>query len=308
MNASRIRLAVAAAAVAVVAVAGCGGSSGGSGGGGGGGGGGGKSGNAYGATKDATIAKSVPQKYASKGALVVATDPTYPPMESVGPDGKTIVGADADLAQALAVTMGLKATMQKATFDSILAGINSGKYDLGMSSFTDTKDREKTVDFVTYASVGTGFFVKKGGKKYASLDQLCGVKVAVEKGTTQQIDSQTQSKKCTGAGKPAVGLQTFTDQNGANLAIQSGRAQVGLADFPVVINLVGKSGGQFEQTGTQYGVAPYGIAMAKGSGLDKPLQAAMQKLIDSGVYAKILKKWGIDKVAITKAATNGATS
>lgn len=305
MNASRIRLAVAAAAVAVVAVAGCGGSNGGSGGGGGGGS---KSDNPYGATKDAAIAKSVPQKYASKGTIVVASDPTYPPMESVGEDGKTIVGADADLAQALAVTMGLKATMQKATFDSILAGIGSGKYDLGMSSFTDTKDREKTVDFVTYASVGTGFFVKKGGKKYASLDDLCGVKVAVEKGTTQQIDSQKQTKKCTSAGKPAVGLQTYTDQNGANLAIQSGRAQVGLADFPVVINLVDKSSGQFEQTGTQYGVAPYGIAMAKGGDLEKPLQAAMQKLIDSGVYAKILKKWDIDKVAITKSETNGATS
>lgn len=306
MNASRIRLAAAAVAVAVVAVAGCGGSGGDSGGGDGGGGG--TSGNPFGATKDAAIAKMVPEKFASKGTLVVASDPTYPPMESVGEDGETIVGADADLVQALAVTMGLKAKMQKATFDSILAGISSGKYDLGMSSFTDTKDREKTVDFVTYASVGTGFFVKKGSQKFSSLDQLCGVKVAVEKGTTQQIDSQKQSKKCTSAGKPAVQLQTFTDQNGANLAIQSGRAQVGLADFPVVINIVDKSNGQFEQTGTQYGVAPYGIALPKNSGLDKPLQAAMQKLIDSGVYAKILKKWDIEKVAITKSTINGATS
>lgn len=305
MKASRIRVGLAAAAVAVVAVAGCGGNGGGSGSGGGGGS---TSGDPYGAKKDAAIAKSVPQKFASKGTLVVATDPTYPPMESVGTDGKTIVGADADLAQALAVTMGLKAKMQKATFDSILAGINSGKYDLGMSSFTDTKERQQTVDFVTYASVGTGFFVKKGGKKYSGLDQLCGVKVAVEKGTTQQIDSQKQTKKCTSAGKPAVGLQTFTDQNGANLAIQSGRAQVGLADFPVVINIVDKSSGQFEQTGTQYGVAPYGIAMPKGGGLDKPAQAAMQKLIDDGVYAKILKKWDIEKVAITKSEVNGATS
>lgn len=300
---SRTRLAVTAAAAAVLVVAGCG-----SGGSGGGGGGAGGNANPYGAKKDAAIAKSVPQKYVKKGTLVIATDPTYPPMESIGEDGKTIVGADADLAQAIGITMGVKVKMQKAGFDSILAGISSGKYDMGMSSFGDTKEREKTVDFVTYANVGTGFFVKKGNPKVSSLGSLCGKKVAVEKGTTQQIDVENQTKKCTRAGKPAVGLQTFPDQNGANQAVQSGRAQVGLADYPVVINVVAKSGGQFEQSGTQYALTPYAIAMPKGSGLDKSVQAAVQKLIDNGIYAKILKKWNISSTAIKESKINAAVS
>ena len=73
-----------------------------------------------------------------------------------------------------------------------------------MSSFTDTKEREKTVDFVTYFSAGTSFYVKaQGGPTITSLADLCGKTVAVEKGTTQADDATAQNAKCKTAGKPA---------------------------------------------------------------------------------------------------------
>src|SRR5205085_12679968 len=132
---------------------------------------------------------------------------------------------------------------------------------LGMSSFTDTKEREKTVDFVTYFSAGTSFYAKtQGAPTVNSLADLCGLKVAVEKGTTQADDANAQSKKCTAAGKKGVTVSVFPDQNGANLALSSGRAQVGMADFPVVAYEVKKTGGQFQETGKPYGPFPYGIA------------------------------------------------
>ena len=65
---------------------------------------------------------------------------------------------DADMAKAIAELMGLKANVQNIPFDSIIPGLAAGKYNLGMSSFTDTKEREKTVDFVTYATAGTSFY------------------------------------------------------------------------------------------------------------------------------------------------------
>src|SRR4051794_32429971 len=183
-----------------------------------------------GASNSAVTGK-VPAKYKSKGTLIVASDASYPPIESIGNDGKTVEGMDADLAKALATDMGLKADVKNATFDSIIPGLASGKYDLGMSSFTDTKEREKTVDFVTYFSAGTSFYVKgQGGPTVNTLADLCGKTVAVEKGTTQQTDAEGQSKKC---GGKAVKVLTFPDQNGANLAITSDRAQVGMADSPV---------------------------------------------------------------------------
>src|SRR5512133_1264743 len=112
------------------------------------------------ATTRSSAAAHVPAAVKSKGTVTVAADATYPPNESIASDGHTVVGMDADLAKALAAALGLKAKVVNATFDSIIPGLASGKYDLGMSSFTDTKERERTVDFVTYFTAGTSFYVK----------------------------------------------------------------------------------------------------------------------------------------------------
>ena len=109
------------------------------------------------------IAAEVPSAIKSKGTLTVAADATYAPNEFIGGNGKTVEGMDPDLAQALAGVMGLKVKVVNASFDGIIPGLASGKYDLGMSSFTDTKERQKTVDFVTYFSAGTSFYVKAQG-------------------------------------------------------------------------------------------------------------------------------------------------
>ena len=258
---------------------------------------------------DQKVASEVPASIKSKGTLTVAADASYAPNEFIGSDGHTVEGMDADLAQALAGVMGLKAKVVNATFDSIIPGLAAHKYDLGMSSFTDTKEREKTVDFVTYFSAGTSFYEKaQGGPPIQGLASLCGVTVAVEKGTTQQADSTAQSKKCTGAGKKAVKVLTFPDQNGANLAITSGRAQVGMADSPVADYQVKKSGGQFKLVGQPYGTAPYGIAMPKDVKLTQPVLDALKVLMSNGKYKAILDKWGIASGAISNPQINGATS
>src|SRR4051812_1107056 len=261
------------------------------------------------ATKDSAIAAQVPASIKSKGTLSVAADATYPPNEFLNPGDKTVMGMDADLAQALASVMGLKAQVKNASFDGIIPGLAAGKYDLGMSSFTDTKEREATVDFVTYFNAGTSFYTKaQGGPTVNTLADLCGRKVAAEKGTTQADDAAAQSKKCKAAGKPAVTVQVYPDRNGANLALSSGRGDVGMADSPVAAYLVKKSNGQFKISGQTYGEAPYGIAIPKKSGMQKPVQAALKKLIEGGQYKAILTKWGIQSGAITDPVINGATS
>ncbi|WP_445152507.1 ABC transporter substrate-binding protein [Baekduia sp. Peel2402] len=251
----------------------------------------------------------VPADIKSKGKLVVAADASYAPNEFIGDDGKTVEGADVDLANAIGKTLGLTVEVKNAGFDSIIPGLAAKKYDLGMSSFTDTKEREATVDFVTYFSAGTSFYTKaSGGADVTGLDDLCGKTVAVEKGTTQADDSTAQSKKCTEAGKEAVKVSTFPDQNGANLAISSGRAQIGMADSPVAAYQVKQANGQFKLVGTPYGTAPYGIAIPKDSGLAEPVLAAVKQMISDGSYKEILGKWGIEDGAITDPVINGAES
>lgn len=259
------------------------------------------------ATKDAAIAEQVPAKYRDAGSLSVASDASYPPMEFIKEGTNEIIGADPDLATALGQVMGVKLDLSNVPFDSILAGIEADKYDLGMSSFTDTKEREQQVDFVTYLTAGTSFFEKASAPSgVKSLADLCGKKVAVQKGTTQADDAEAQSKKCVQGGKPKVDLLVFPDQNGANNALISGRAQVGMADSPVAAYQVQKTKGELKLTGEDYGEAPYGIAVPKDSGLAEPILAALKKLIDGGQYEAILKKWGLENGAISDPQINGA--
>ena len=258
---------------------------------------------------DPAIAAQVPASVKSSGHLTVAADATYAPDEFIAPDGKTVIGMDADMAKAIAQLMGLQATVQNIPFDSIIPGLAAGKYDLGMSSFTDTKAREKTVDFVTYATAGSSFYVDaSGGPAISSLADLCGHKVGAEKGTTQADDATAQSTKCTAAGKPGVTVSVFPDQNGVNLALSSGRVDVAMADTPVAAYAVKQSAGKLKISGSSYGNAPYGIAMAKGSGLQQPVLAAVKSLMADGTYKKILDYWVLPSDLISNPTINGATS
>ena len=253
----------------------------------------------------------MPAAIKSKGTLIVAADASYAPNEFIGPDGHTVVGMDADLANALAKVMGLKANVVNATFDTIIPGIKSSKYDMGASSFTDTLARQKIVDFVDYFVAGTSFFTKaSGGTDVSGLADLCGKTVAVESGTTEETDAKGQSAKCKAAGKPAVNVLVFPTQTAANLALSSGRAQLSMADSPVAAYQVKQSNGQFKITGSTYGTAPYGLAVPKGSGLGPAVLAALKVLMSNGTYNQILTKWGIQNGAIPAAQVkiNGGTS
>ncbi len=260
---------------------------------------------------NAAVAKLVPASIKSKGTLTVAADASYAPNEFIGPDGHTVVGMDADLSKALAAVMGLKANVVNATFDTIIPGLAAGKYDMGASSFTDTKAREKVVNFVDYFEAGTSFFTKTaGGTTVTTLASLCGHTVSVESGTTEESDAKGQSAKCKTAHHAAVTVLVFPTQTAANLALSSGRAQISMADSPVAAYQVKQSHGTFKLVGQTYGTAPYGLAVPKTSGLAPAVLAALKVVMHNGTYASIMRKWGIQNGSIPVALVkiNGATS
>ncbi len=260
-------------------------------------------------TASPAVAKLVPAAIKSKGTLTVAADASYAPDEFI--QGGQVVGMDADLSKALAAAMGLKANIVNATFATIIPGLSSGRYDLGASSFTDTKKREATVDFVDYANVGESFYTKtQGGTSIGAITDICGKTVSVESGTTEETDAKTQSGKCTKAGKGAVKVLVFNTQTEANLAVSSGRAQLGFADTPVAAYQVKQSGGLFKLIGAPYAPAPYGLAIPKHSGLAPAVLAAVKALEANGTYASIFAHWGLQGVQIpaSQVKINGATS
>jgi polar amino acid transport system substrate-binding protein len=255
-----------------------------------------------------SLAAAVPSAVKASG-LTVATDATYAPDEFVATDGTTIIGMDPDLVKAIGQVLGLKVTMSQASFDTIIPAIQSGKFNLGASSFTDTKARERQVTFVNYFQAGEGYYVKAGGSyRPNGLKALCGHTVAVETGTVEQTDAQAQDKSCKAKGKSGVKVLAFQNQNDANLAVSSGRAQVGFVDSQVGEYIGSTSNGQFKNSGRPFGIAPYGLAVPRGSKLSASVLGAVKQLMKDGIYKKILKKWGIQAGSIRKATINGATS
>jgi polar amino acid transport system substrate-binding protein len=247
----------------------------------------------------ASIEKLVPAAIKAKGTLTVASDATYAPDEFISSDGHTVIGMDADLMTDIAKTMGLKVSIKNVTFDTIIPAMQAGRFMVGASSFTDTAAREKQVNFVDYANVGESFYtLASGGTNIKSIANICGLTVSVETGTTEQTDAATQSKACVKAGKKAVTVLASSTQNDANLAVSARRAQLGFADTPVAGYQVTQSRGKFKLVGAAYAPAPYGLAIAKSTGLAPAVKAALLYLMKNGTYTKIFKKWGVSSIAV----------
>ncbi|HET9691952.1 MAG TPA: ABC transporter substrate-binding protein [Acidimicrobiales bacterium] len=256
------------------------------------------------ASPDAAAAAMVPAKLKSAGVVNVATDASYAPNEFRDASNQ-IVGMDVDLGNAIGQVLGVKFKFSDESFDAIIGSLGS-RFDLGMSSFTDTKAREQQVTMVDYFSAGENIMTLAGKHTdLTSLAALCGHTVGVEKGTTELDDATTQAKSC------KLTVSAFDDEGQVNQALASGRVDAAFADSPVNAYFAKQSNGQFAVVSPTFSTAPYGIAVPKGSdytGFPQAIEAALTDLQKSGTYAAILGKWGIQSGAVTSFAINGATS
>jgi polar amino acid transport system substrate-binding protein len=254
---------------------------------------------------DQALAAKVPAAIKSDGKITVGTDSTYPPSEFVDTDGKTVIGFDVDLFNAVAKKLGLTAEWQSAPFDSLIPGVDSGKYEIGVSSFTVNDERKKTANMVSYFSAGTQWATKKGNPSGVQPDNACGKKVAVQTATVQVDDITARSKKCTDAGKPAITIEQYQAQTDATAAVVSGKDDAMLADSPVCAYAVKKSDGQLELLGAIYDSAPYGYVIKKDQAdFADAIKGALAALVADGTYKQVLSKWGVDAGAISNPAVN----
>ena len=252
------------------------------------------------------VAATLPDDIRKSGKLVVGVNIPYTPNEFKDAQGK-IVGFDVDLMNAVAGTLGLTADYRESDFAKIIPSIDGGTYNVGMSSFTDTKEREKQVDFVTYFSAGTQWAQRPGGG--IDPNNACGKKVAVQATTVQETDElPAKSKACVGAGKPEIQIIKFDGQDAATNAVVLGQADAMSADSPVTAWAIKQSNGKLEAAGPIFDSAPYGWPVKKGSPLAQSLQKALEHLIKSGDYKTIATNWGVESGVIDKPVINGAVN
>jgi polar amino acid transport system substrate-binding protein len=206
----------------------------------------------------AAAASLVPSDIKSKGTLIVGVNVPYSPNEYL--QGGKVVGFDVDLMDATAKVLGLTTQYRQAAFEKIIPAVKAGSMDIGMSSFTDTKEREKSVDFVDYFSAGFLWASQKG--KTVDPTNACGLTVSVQSNTTEQQDElPALSKACTDAGKKAIKVLSYTSQADATNALVLGKADAMTADSPVTAYAIKQAGGKLQQAGDIVDAAPYGWAI-----------------------------------------------
>ena len=240
--------------------------------------------------KDLSIAAMVPDDIKKSGTLRNGVVTNYAPTEFIDTDGSTVIG----YITAISKLMGLKVATTNAAFPSLIPALGS-KYDVSVSAFTITLEREKQVTMASYFKAGFSMAVPKGNPKKISPDDLCGHTVAVQTGTAQETAAQHKSKQCVKAGHKPIDLLSYASQSDATTNVTGGKADVLYADSVI-------TGYAIKQTSKL--VALGGITAKNDGGLSKAIQVATQKLIDDGTMKKLLAAWGTQDGLIKTSQVN----
>ncbi|MEV7519696.1 ABC transporter substrate-binding protein [Streptomyces sp. NPDC091371] len=274
------------------------------------------------ASKDnaAPLFSKLPKKIQDAGVIKVGTDATYAPMEFT--EGGKIVGVDPGIAEALSKQLGVPFKFESGTFNTLVSSMQTGRTDVVMSSLSDTKARQdgldengvKTgagVDFVDYFMASTGILVKKGNPDgIKTIDDLCGKKLAVQRGTTYEKAAKEQSEKCKSAGKGEISIEAFESDAEAQTRVKAGGAVADLNDSPVAAYIAQTAGGgnDFEAIANPTDAGPFGIAVdKKNTELRDALKAALDAIIKDGTYKAALDKWNAGSGAVTEAKINSGS-
>ncbi|MFF4601502.1 ABC transporter substrate-binding protein [Streptomyces sp. NPDC001339] len=271
---------------------------------------------------NAPLFGKLPKSVQEKGMLQVGSDITYKPVEFRS-DGK-VEGIDPDLAEAMSKELGIKLNFNNATFDTLMGGLKSKRYDLAMSAMTDTKERQQGidsntgkkigqgVDFIDYLDVGVSLYTRKGKTNGVDgWETLCGKKIAVQRGTVSHDLAKDKSTACEGNGEQPISIEAFDNDSEAQTRLRTGGVDAVSSDYPVAAYAVQVSGkgNDFQMVGgAPLKAAPYGIAVPKGQEqLRDALKAALERVIRNGSYAKVLEKWDIKDAAVKEVKLNGGS-
>jgi ABC-type amino acid transport substrate-binding protein len=251
-----------------------------------------------------SIAATVPEDIKATGRLVIGVNVPYAPMEFKNSDGQ-VVGFDVDLMNAVARTLGLVADYRDTAFEGIIPSVQGGDFNVGVSSVTDTVDREQLVDFVTYFQAGTLWAQRPGS--FLDPNAACGLKVGVAYGTLQETEEiPRKSDECVAVGLAPIEKVAFTSQDEVTAALLNGEVDAMSADSPVTGFAIKLSRGELEAAGDVFDSASYGWPVAKGSTLAESLRQALKHLMETGEYRTIATMWGVEKGMITEPVINGA--
>ncbi len=216
-----------------------------------------------------------------KEKLVMATNAEFPPYEYVE-DGK-IVGIDAEIAGLIAEKLGMELEIVDVAFDSIIPGVQSGKYDMGMAGLTVNEERLEKVNFSTSYATGIQAVIVKDGSDIKSIDDLAGKKIGVQTSTTGDIYATGD-----------YGEDAITRYDNGAVAVQALLADK--VDCVIIDNEPAKSyvaaNEGLKVLDTEYTVEDYAICFAKdNTELKDKVDGALKELIADGSVKDVIEKY-----------------
>ncbi|MFD9429631.1 transporter substrate-binding domain-containing protein [Streptomyces sp. NPDC060002] len=263
-----------------------------------------------------SISAGLPDAIRKSGKLNIgigALPSGFAPLAYVGDDQKTLTGAEPDLGRLVAAVLGLKPETKNFTWENLFVGIDSGKVDVGFSNITDTEERKKKYEFASYRQDNLGWEVKKSSTWNfdGNYENLAGLTVTVGSGTNQEKILLEWKKKLESEGKKLT-VKYYPDRNGIYLALASGKIDAYFGPNPGIAYNVSQTAGKANATrnaGTFSGAGEtlQGLIAAtakKDSGLAKPVEEAINYLIEHGQYAKWLAAYNLSNEAVAKSEIN----
>lgn len=247
------------------------------------------------AAANAPLAKDVPAAWRGKTLTVAVT--VFPPYEIVA-NGQ-VTGLDPDLYQALGQELGVKFHIVQTTFDSIIPGLQSGRYQVA-SPLGDFVERQQVVDMADYAEGASSLLVPASSTyRPKNVMELCGQAIGIESGSAEVGVTSTLNQQCKSAAKPAATIRTFPDVSSATVAATSGQIRGVLTDAAANAYAAQQAKGQFDNLPISGGTdipgwgATFAMATPKGSGLAQALVAGLKQLAADGTYKQIFTKYGL---------------
>lgn len=220
---------------------------------------------------------------AGKTTVTVATSPDFPPFESL--DGSEVVGIEVDILQAITEKLGLEMQLEQMDFESVIPGVQAGKFDIGMSGITITADRQKNCDFTQPYFLASQAIVVTPDSDITCKADLEGKTISVQTGTTAE-------EYCMENGYEVL---AFAANNDAAAALTSGKAAAWVVDNEVGVALAAQQGlVVLDEAMTS---EPYAFAFAKDSALTAQFDEALGELLADGTVAAIFEKYGVLYVA-----------
>ncbi len=223
---------------------------------------------------------------ADDNVLIMATNAAFPPYEYK--DGDNFAGIDVEIAGKIAEKLGMTLKIEDTEFGSIIAGVQSGKYDMGMAGMTVNEERLQSVDFTTSYATGVQVIIVKEGSSIASADDLTGKKIGVQQDTTGHIYASDTPEN---GGFGEENVIPYNKGADAVQALVSGQVDAVIIDNEPAKSFVAANAG-LKILGTEYIKEDYAICIAKeNTELMNKINSALESLIDDGTVQSIINKY-----------------